>query len=100
MGFNVFARIAAGVMKQPTMVEAQSYLGKYQDEFAVACNRPECNDNWNNSSPAWVGKASMSKRHTLLIVKNLHWEWFNVITFGLISDLGAAYAKLNAMKEA
>lgn len=98
--FNVFARIAAGVMTQPSMVKCQPWLGKFQKHYMVACNRPECDENWSSDNPAWVGKASMSKRHALLIVKDLNWEWFNVLTFGLISGLKTAITKLEEMREA
>lgn len=55
---------------------------------------------WASSDPAWVGKASMSKRHCLLTIKDLNWEWFNVLTFGLISGLDCGIEKLEAMKAA
>jgi len=58
--FNVFARIGAGVMTQAQMVDDQKLLGRYQDKFVVACNRPECDENWESTDPAWIGKASMS----------------------------------------
>ena len=33
-------------------------------------------------------------------MKDLHWEWFNVLTFGLISGLPRGIAKLEEMREA
>mmetsp|Transcript_105677 Transcript_105677/g.328159 ORF Transcript_105677/g.328159 Transcript_105677/m.328159 type:complete len:963 (+) Transcript_105677:95-2983(+) len=98
--FNVFARIASGVMKQPAMVEAQLRLGRFQDRFIIACNKPECDENWNSDETAWVGKASMSKRHALLLIKDLHWEWFNVLTYGQISGMEEAISRLEQMREA
>lgn len=98
--FNVFARIAAGLTRQASMAEAQARLGAFQDRYAVACNRPECDEQWANDSPAWVGKASMSRAHALLLVKDLHWEWFNVLTYGLVSGLDAAVSRLEEMREA
>lgn len=98
--FNVFARMAAGVMVQASMVEAQTRLGRFQDEFLVACNKPEYNDMWESSETAWVGKASMSERHVFFTVKDLRWEWFNVLTFGLISGIDQGIKKLQDMREA
>lgn len=84
--FNVFARIGAGIMVQDTMQEDQLLLGEFQDRFLVACNRPECDENWESMDPAWLGKASMAKHHRFLIMKDLHWRWFNVLVFGMVDD--------------
>jgi hypothetical protein len=69
--FNIWARIGSGVQTQPTMVQEQAKLGKFQDRYVVACNRPESDEMWNSSEPAWLGKASMSKRHRFLVIKKL-----------------------------
>eukprot|EP00404_Azadinium_spinosum_P001876 CAMPEP_0180428954 /NCGR_PEP_ID=MMETSP1036_2-20121128/7104_1 /TAXON_ID=632150 /ORGANISM="Azadinium spinosum, Strain 3D9" /LENGTH=291 /DNA_ID=CAMNT_0022434609 /DNA_START=51 /DNA_END=923 /DNA_ORIENTATION=- len=98
--FNIFARIASGITSQPSMAAQQAKLGMFKERFVIACNPPECDENWNNSSPEWIGKASMSKRHALLLSKDLHWEWFNVLTFGLLTGLHLACEKLELMKEA
>jgi len=98
--FNIFARIAAGVQTQPAMVDEQAKLGKYQDRYMVVSNKPECDEKWDSADLAWVGKASMSKRHRLLIVKDLHWEWFNVLTFGVVSGLQEGIARLEEIKNA
>lgn len=98
--FNVFARIASGEMSQPSMADAQVPLGHFRDRFVVACNKPECDENWSNNSPAWVGKASMSARHVMLLLKDLHWEWFNVLTFGKISGLDKGIHMLEEMQDA
>jgi tetratricopeptide (TPR) repeat protein len=98
--FNVFARIASGAMVQANMAAAQERLGKFRDRYVVACNRPECDDMWNNSDPTWMGKASMSRRHRMLTTKDLHWEWFNILTFGLVSGLDEAIKRLVEMREA
>merc|ERR1711871_1205447 len=82
------------------MVNEQVKLGPFQDRYAIACNRPDCDKNWDSAHPAWLGKASMSKHHALLIVKDLHWEWFNVLTFGLVSCLENGVTKLEEMKAA
>lgn len=98
--FNIFARLAAGVQTQPGMQPEQAKLGKFQDKFMVACNRREDDEMWNSCLPAWVGKASMSKRHRFLTMKGLHWEWFNVLSFGLVSGLHEGLRMLRDMKEA
>mmetsp|Transcript_111803 Transcript_111803/g.315805 ORF Transcript_111803/g.315805 Transcript_111803/m.315805 type:complete len:722 (-) Transcript_111803:60-2225(-) len=104
--FNIFARIAAGVTTQPGMEKEQEYLGPFADTFMVCCNRPENDEHWDSEDPAWIGKASMSRKHRFLIIKDLHWQWFNPLSFGLVAsgDGGAsiseAIAMVNAMKEA
>mmetsp|Transcript_146609 Transcript_146609/g.372033 ORF Transcript_146609/g.372033 Transcript_146609/m.372033 type:complete len:916 (+) Transcript_146609:162-2909(+) len=98
--FNIFARIAAGIMVQSNMVEEQPKLGEFQKHFMIVCNRAECDEMWESRDPTWMGKASMSKRHRMLILKDLHWEWFNALTFGIVTDLEAGIAKLKDMREA
>merc|ERR1719229_357887 len=87
-------------MVQSEMAEAQERLGPFQDRYLVARNRPECDEHWASENVAWVGKASMSKRHVMLLVKDLHWEWFNVLTFGFASGLERAIAVLEEMRKA
>jgi len=98
--FNIFARLAAGVFSQPNMAEEQPKLGRFRDKFMVVCNRPECDEQWESSDPMWCGKASMSKNHRMLILKDLHWEWFNALTFGYVSGLKAGIALLKDAREA
>jgi hypothetical protein len=98
--FNVFARIAEGIIVQPNMVEEQKKLGKFQKKFMIVCNRPECDEMWESRDPTWMGKASMSKRHRMLIMKDLHWEWFNALTFGMVTDLDAGITRLKDIREA
>merc|ERR1719401_2668552 len=88
--FNVFARIAAGVMTQEPMKEDQRMLGKFQQDFIVCCNRPECDEHWQCSDPTWLGKASMSKNHRFLVTRSLFWGWFNVLVFGMLNNLQEA----------
>lgn len=97
--FNVFARVASGVMTQPGMEEEQDALGKYKQWYVVACNRPENDENWESSDPEWVGKASMSKRHRFLTTKDLRWRWFNALAFGL-EDLEEAVQEVRNMRDA
>merc|ERR1711964_381550 len=75
-------------------------MGRFRDRYVVACNRPECDDNWDNSDPVWLGKASMSKRHRMLTTKDLSWEGFNVLTFGVVSGIAEAIRRLEEMREA
>merc|ERR1712154_448399 len=74
--------------------------GHFQDRFVVACNRPECDANWASDDPAWLGKASMSRGHSFLGLKDLEWEWFNVLTFGFVSGLEHAIALLEDLRAA
>ncbi|CAE8735128.1 unnamed protein product [Polarella glacialis] len=104
--FNVFARVASGEMKQPGMEEEQVHLGDFVEDFMVCSNRPENDDHWDSDDKEWVGKASMSKRHKFLTVKDLHWQWFNAVSFGIVPDkyngapLEKALAKVELMKAA
>lgn len=98
--FNVFARIAAGELKQENMVADQHFIGKHQDRFLVACNRPECDENWESADPAWLGKASMAKHHKFLTTKDLHWKWFNVLVFGMLDNMRESIEFLESMHEA
>lgn len=82
---NIFARCASGCLSQGSQTEAeQSYLEEYKDQFMVCSNLPENDEHWRSDDPQWVGKASMSQRHRFLTTRNLHWQWFNVLTFGLV----------------
>jgi len=98
--FNVFARIAGGQLVQPNMAQEQDKLGDMENVYVLCCNRPECDEMWESLDPAWVGKASMSKVHKFLTVKDLSWEWFNILTFGVVSGLQRACALLESMREA
>lgn len=83
---NVFARIAAGKMSQPDFQAQQELLGDYKQKFIICSNRPENDVHWDSEDVEWVGKASMSRRHKLLIIKDLHWQWFNALIFGLVPE--------------
>lgn len=98
--FNFFARIASNDQQQRVATHDQYLLGQLSTYFAIVRNKPECDDNWNSSDPTWLGKASMSMRHRFLIPRHLHWEWFNVLTFGLISGPGKGVEMLENMKQA
>lgn len=74
--FNPFARIIAGKMENPckdTIINS--------DEFILFRNRPENDEHWHDSSPEWIGKASMSENHKFLSILDDNWSTFNVLTF-------------------
>lgn len=104
--FNVFARIGGGVMTQPGMDKEQEYLQEFKDHFIICSNLPANDEHWDSDDKEWVGKASMSKRHRFLTCKDLHWQWFNVLGFGLLPEskggagLGRSIALVEVMKAA
>ena len=100
--FNVFARVAAGVMLQSGMQAETASLGAASERFLIACNRPENDENWESAAPEWVGKASMGQRHRFMLVRDLSWSLFNVAAFGLQSgaELTATVEMLEAMEAA
>lgn len=104
--FNVFARIGGGVMAQPGMDKEQEYLQEFKDHFIICSNLPANDEHWDSDDKEWVGKASMSKRHRFLTIKDLHWQWFNVLGFGLLPEskggagLGRSIALIEVMKAA
>eukprot|EP00928_Gymnodinium_smaydae_P003600 TRINITY_DN11280_c0_g2_i1.p1 TRINITY_DN11280_c0_g2~~TRINITY_DN11280_c0_g2_i1.p1 ORF type:complete len:849 (-),score=111.59 TRINITY_DN11280_c0_g2_i1:212-2758(-) len=103
---NIFAQLAAGKIVQEDMKREQKYLGKYEERFLVCRNTPEADSNWDSISDEWVGRASMARRHRFLTTKNLHWQWFNAIVFGLVPrteggvSLEGALAEVEAMRDA
>jgi len=103
--FNLFALVAAGKMAQPNMEAEQEALGEYKDRFCVCRNRPENDDHWDSEAVEWVGKASMSCRHRFLTTRDLNWQWFNVLSFGMVplaedEDLNNALTKAIELLEA
>lgn len=97
--FNVFVRIVCGALAQENMVNDQKLLGKLQAEFQVCCNRPECDEHWESTDPAWLGKASMSRNHRFMCVRSLSWMWFNVLVFGMFDNLTESIKMLQALKD-
>jgi len=104
--FNVFARLASGVMHQPSMQKEQEALGDYSSRFKICRNRQENDDFWDSRDPSWLGRASMARRHRFLTTRDLHWQWFNPIAFGMVPEdeegvgPAAAFAEAEAMKAA
>ena len=82
--FNVFARVAAGKLKQKEQfgwlgTEAENTkLGEYSKLFVVCCNREENDLAYLSEEQQWKGRASMGKHHRFLTVKNLSWWMYNV----------------------
>merc|ERR1712050_484296 len=104
--FNVFARVASGEMTQPGMDKENEALGEFRDKFVICCNRPENDEHWDSEDPFWIGRSSMSRRHRFLTTKDLHWQWFNALVFGLVDedmggvDVKTAVAEVESMKAA
>jgi len=113
--YNVHAQIGAKLLKtswsdnkkmtkeqQKQMYEDdQEALGKYNDEFVLARNLWEKDDDWNNEKPDKNALPSMGKRHRFLDITNQHWKWFNVVAFGLDpKDLPDGIRILKEAKEA
>lgn len=104
--FNVFAQLSKGVITQPGMQQEQDALGEYKSKYMVCCNRPENDIHWDSADPQWVTKASMSRKHRFLTTKDLHWQWFNALVFGMAPDefggvsIEEAVAELKKMKAA
>ena len=84
--FNVLLALVGGVMTQPGMDKEQEYLQEFKDHFIICSNLPANDEHWDSDDKEWVGKASMSKRHRFLTCKDLHWQWFNVLGFGLLPE--------------
>lgn len=94
--FNEVARLAVGKMKQPQhgMEREQAALGPYRDRFKVCCNEPQMDLHWNSADPYHRSKASMSQRHRYITTRDLHWQWFNALIFGLVpNEVGGASAQ-------
>ena len=83
--FNPFARLVSGAMRPPPPVEAANALlsEAHAARFMVAFNLPDADKHWDSRDEAWLGKASLSRRHRFLLVRELKWGWFNALVFGL-----------------
>jgi len=79
---NIFAQIASGTMRQNEA--EQVFLGPFRSKFKVCKNRPDCDANWDSEDPKWVGNSSMSQRHRFLTTRDLHFQWFNALIFGMV----------------
>ena len=86
--FNPFARLVAGLLPMP-YGDLLQQVGISSSEFMVARNRPELAAAWASNDPAMVGKAGMSEHHEFLLLRDLWWETFNVLTFAAQRTPGA-----------
>eukprot|EP00439_Symbiodinium_sp_Y106_P075919 s8_g15.t1 len=82
---KVFANKAAASYTGST-ADKQTFLLHWQAKYIIANNLPANDAHWDSDDPAWIGKASMSKRHRFLIRRNLHWRWFNALVFGMMDE--------------
>jgi hypothetical protein len=120
--FNIFARVAAGVQhmepeQEREFLRRQEWLGKeYGKEFVIMMNkqerrtntavhtfREETADMTEEEKEATKGKAGMALRHEFLLIKDPRWDWFNILTPGLVPDgvtVEEAIAKITRMKHA
>merc|ERR1719401_80530 len=93
-------------MTQPGMDKENEALGEFKDRFMICCNRPENDEHWDSEDVAWLGKASMSRRHRFLTTKKLHWQWFNALIIGMVPEemggvqLAQALEEVQAMRAA
>lgn len=78
---NFFAQLSAGVSEQRDMARENALLGHWKHKFIAVRNLPEHDMEWNN--PEQEGYSSMGPHHRLLCLKDLHFKWFNALTFGL-----------------
>ena len=51
--------------------------------FVAAYNRPDLDEHWESEASDWVGRASMARRHRMLLLDEADWTYFNVLTFGM-----------------
>lgn len=97
--FNIFAMIVQGKVEQPGMKEENELLGELKDQFMVCCNRPVCDEHWDSEDPEWLGKASMSRFHRFLTTRNMHYQWFNALAFGIVPPSAGGASLFEALAE-
>ena len=98
---NIFAYIGSTTL-QSGMEGENEALGAAAERFFVACNLRERDSHFSSDAAEWLGRAAMGARHRLLSTRDLSWQWFNVLSFGLAGDaksLRAAIEVLEAMRE-
>lgn len=64
-------------------------------KFMLFPNLQDKDENWMSDSPEYIGRASMSKTHKLLVMKDFHWSNFNVIALGIEGNIEEAVETLN-----
>jgi len=78
----------------------QHGLEKESERFFVAKNHPELDVHWSSSHEKYLGKASMSARHQMLLLRSsLEWSTFNVATFGIDGDTESLRSALTLLDE-
>lgn len=95
-------RVASMMLQRYKQVLGTSEsLGSFRNMFIVVANRSDCDANWASRDPRWVGFASMSERHNILLRYCRHWHWCNVLIFGMNggSYLDRAIRELERMHE-
>lgn len=97
--FNIFARIAAGKTAQEDMDQEQAALGDYATRFIACRNIKERDDLWNSTVQQNMRIASMSRKHRMLTTKNLSWQWFNPLVFGLIPPEEGGASRQESLRE-
>jgi len=80
---NIFAKVMMGQVTQEGMDKETANLGAASKLFMIASNRPEFDKQWASKDPALVGKVSMGERHRFMLLRDLSWDTFNVLAFGL-----------------
>lgn len=74
-------------------LDLQDFLtDRWRGRFMICKNRKENDEHWDSRDEKWLGRASMSKRHRFLTTRDLHWQWFNALVFGLVDDGGGLAA--------
>jgi len=97
--FNFFALAGGGKLVQTNMEQENECLGEYKEQFVVVRNLPHHDRHWND--PEYAGNSSMARRHRFIALKNLRYEWFNALAFGLQPDrLEEALKLIHDLKEA
>jgi hypothetical protein len=75
--YNFFTKIVSGIIIQDELIDDNLYLK--DTPFMVVSNRKSHDINYDK--PELVKKASMSKYHKFITIKNLNWKYFNISTF-------------------
>ena len=108
-GIDVDLRVKLDIQRR------QPWLGPYAEEFQIMVNKSER----RTEKAVATGRGSvfkaretkghlkntggMSERHEFLLMKDRHWQWFNVLTAGLVkggATLEEAFATISRMKDA
>ena len=82
--YNFFARLVVGKEPIEDRIKDENIIIKnseFSNKFIIGCNLLENDIHWND--PNWNGRASMSKYHRFLVLKDLSFWWFNILVFGI-----------------